>query len=167
MSDVDGDRSSSVFVEFRTSYVCQHEDLCVALSGSLDELGNWDVRNAVLAEETPEDSGHWQVAVELPAETSFEWKWVVIWRENLTAFRWEERSNRIYDTGYSDGYIRVKALWNIDGITWDDSDDNQLEELSKAIDTDQSENGSFISKIINWIGNRLWNMFNNILLIFR
>lgn len=76
-------------------------------------LANWEQSCALNpTDESPENSGKWIVTVNLPANVKFEWKWVVVWRENHTAFRWEERANRVTDVGEES--CKCHAPWNED-----------------------------------------------------
>lgn len=76
-------------------------------------LANWE-QNCALnpTDENPENSGKWIVTVNLPANVKFEWKWVVVWRENHNAFRWEERANRVTEVGEES--CKCHAPWNED-----------------------------------------------------
>lgn len=76
-------------------------------------LSNREHNHALfLTDENPENSGKWMVTVNLPANVKFEWKWVVVWRENHTAFRWEERANRVTEVGEES--CKCHAPWNDD-----------------------------------------------------
>lgn len=76
-------------------------------------LANWEQSCALNpTDESPENSGKWIVTVNLPANVKFEWKWVVVWRENHTAFRWEERANRVTEVGKES--CKCHAPWNED-----------------------------------------------------
>lgn len=76
-------------------------------------LANWEQSCALNpTDESPGNSGKWIVTVNLPANVKFEWKWVVVWRENHTAFRWEERANRVTDVGEES--CKCHAPWNED-----------------------------------------------------
>ncbi|CAC5400158.1 STBD1 [Mytilus coruscus] len=100
---------------------CQHLDsnICLAqnfnqrlaISGSLEILGKWSTEIAVIAEETSVNSGRWRANVEIPRNTSFEWKWVVIENDRSRVCRWEERSNRSLSSGTSPAHVR--SAWNL------------------------------------------------------
>ncbi|XP_056006463.1 starch-binding domain-containing protein 1-like [Ostrea edulis] len=104
----------TVWVQFRTHYVTNSEDLVLGITGSLPELGQWNVTRAVIADEIPKRSGEWIVLIELPVNVTFDWKWVVLSQENatMTAFRWEERGNR--RTVLQERGRRCYAAWNYD-----------------------------------------------------
>ncbi|XP_056006781.1 uncharacterized protein LOC125658659 [Ostrea edulis] len=107
-------KEKTVWVQFRTHYITNREDLVLCIAGSLPELGQWNVRRAVIADEIPNRSGEWVVLIELPANVTFDWKWVVLTQENatMTAFRWEERPNR--STEVQGQGLRCYAAWNYD-----------------------------------------------------
>ncbi|XP_048767369.2 uncharacterized protein LOC125674281 [Ostrea edulis] len=100
----------TVCISFETHYDTNTRGKCLAVCGSLDVLGNWDVKQAVMADEIPENSGKWIIAVKLPANVKFEWKWVVVWQETRTAFRWEECENRGTELEGHD--CKYYAPWN-------------------------------------------------------
>ncbi|XP_078335891.1 uncharacterized protein LOC111133408 isoform X1 [Crassostrea virginica] len=130
---------SLVWTQFSTNYAVEHENHVLAISGSLPALGQWNARKAVLADEYPENSGKWIVTVSLPANVKFEWKWVVIWRKNHTAFRWEERGNRVTELG--DQSCSYYAPWNgevssgtisqVPDGQWSNVDNEQVEKLAE------------------------------------
>lgn len=133
MNSTDG-----VNVCFDTQFNADIRTKYLAVCGSLDVLGNWEVDRAAVADETPENSGKWIVTVNLPANVKFEWKWVVVWRENQTAFRWEERANRVTEVGEES--CRCHAPWNDDATyetlshvsdgMWTPADNDQVEKLA-------------------------------------
>ncbi|XP_048745736.2 uncharacterized protein LOC125658503 [Ostrea edulis] len=104
----------TVWVQFRTHYVTNSEDLVLGITGSLPELGQWNARRAVLADEIPKRSGEWVVLIELPANVTFDWKWAVLSKKNapMTAYRWEERDNR--RTVLQGRGRRCYSAWNYD-----------------------------------------------------
>ncbi|CAG2240903.1 unnamed protein product [Mytilus edulis] len=96
---------------FETRYITQNVNQRLAVSGSLEILGNWSVETAVIAEETPANTGRWRVNVEIPRNTSFEWKWLVIENDRSRVYRWEERPNRSLSSGTSPAHVR--SAWNL------------------------------------------------------
>lgn len=46
----------SVWVQFKTHYVTQSEDFVLAITGSLPDLGQWNVTRAVVAGKLPYDT---------------------------------------------------------------------------------------------------------------
>ncbi|KAK3083987.1 hypothetical protein FSP39_006346 [Pinctada imbricata] len=146
------DEDEFVWLQFETKYLVPDVLCCLAVCGSIRELGYWDVRHAVIADEKPKDSGNWIVSVFLPTSVNIEWKWVVLHRETRHVIRWEERYNRWYHTGYRSG--RILASWNRDhafrpapsgnGMEWDKDDSNQLEELIHCLEnqTNKAEESS-------------------------
>ncbi|XP_056006814.1 starch-binding domain-containing protein 1-like [Ostrea edulis] len=135
-------KEKTVWVQFRTHYVTNSEDLVLGITGSLPELGQWNVTRAVVADEIPKSSGEWVVLIELTANVTFDWKWVVLSQENatMTAFRWEERDNR--STELQGQGQRCYAAWNddaayeiipkfpVDEWKWMDDGDQDDEEQS-------------------------------------
>ncbi|XP_056016868.1 aspartic acid-rich protein-like [Ostrea edulis] len=104
----------TVWVQFRVHFVTNSENLVLGITGSLPELGQWNVTRAVVADEIPKSSGEWIVLIQLPANVTFDWKWVVLSQKNatITAFRWEERDNR--RTELEEQGRRCYAAWNYD-----------------------------------------------------
>ncbi|XP_071177711.1 uncharacterized protein [Mytilus edulis] len=96
---------------FETRYITQNVNQRLAVSGSLEILGNWSVETAVIAEETPANTGRWRANVEIPRNTSFEWKWLVIENDRSRVYRWEERPNRSLSSGTSPAHVR--SAWNL------------------------------------------------------
>ncbi|XP_062587696.1 starch-binding domain-containing protein 1-like [Saccostrea cucullata] len=154
-----------VWTTFQTEFVVQHEEHVVAISGSLVEIGQWNIRQALMLDEKPENSGKWIVSLHVPANVKFEWKWVVVWRNTRIAFRWEERQNRVTEVGER-GFV-CHAYWNCDptyeflpespsintdkGDNWTAEDDKLLEKLpdDETLDDKQSRKNVFV--IANYI----------------
>lgn len=103
--------TESVSFVFETRYITQNVNQRLAVSGSLEILGNWSVETAVIAEETPANTGRWRANVEIPRNTSFEWKWLVIENDRSRVYRWEERPNRSLSSGTSPAHVR--SAWNL------------------------------------------------------
>ncbi|XP_033747463.1 uncharacterized protein LOC117332598 [Pecten maximus] len=102
-------RANFVSYLFEISYVVQNTHDRLALCGSIEELGTWQLEGAAHAKEFPPKSGTWFAAVELPSKSEFNWKWVVLDEENY-AVRWEERPPRHHRTGVCHG--RLQTFWN-------------------------------------------------------
>ncbi|XP_061162781.1 uncharacterized protein LOC133172000 isoform X2 [Saccostrea echinata] len=146
-----------VWLGIACDYMLPDNNLALAISGSIKEFGNWNIKDAKIADEKPENSGKWIVSVHLPANVKFEWKWVVVWRNTRIAFRWEERQNRVTEVGES-GFMCI-AYWNCDPIyeplpeslsdTWTVEDDKRLEKLAgeEALEDTQSRKSVIASYI--------------------
>ncbi|CAC5400164.1 unnamed protein product [Mytilus coruscus] len=91
--------TENVSFVFETRYITQNVNQRLAISGSLEILGNWSVETAVIAEETPVNSGRWRANVEIPRNTS------------SRVYRWEERPNRSLSSGTSPAHVR--SAWNL------------------------------------------------------
>lgn len=155
MNSADGIR-----VSFETQFNADTQTKYLAVCGSLDVLGNWEVERAVVADESPENSGKWIVTVNLPANVKFEWKWVVVWRENHTAFRWEERANRVTEVGKES--CKCHAPWNedttyktlpqvSDGVMWTSEDDGHVEKLADDPVPDDPQGYPIVGSISSYI----------------
>lgn len=103
--------AQTVSFVFETRYVTQNVDERLAISGSINALGNWNFADAILGKEIPRNSGRWLVAVELPENIQFEWKWLVISKKKTQVFRWEERPNRSLTSGTRPTHVR--SVWNL------------------------------------------------------
>lgn len=155
MNSADGIR-----ISFETQFNADTQTKYLAVCGSLDVLGNWEVERAVVADESPENSGKWIVTVNLPANVKFEWKWVVVWRENHTAFRWEERANRVTEVGEES--CKCHAPWNedatyktlpqvSDGVMWTSEDDGHVEKLADDPVPDDPQGYPIVGSISSYI----------------
>ena len=101
--------TDKVTLTFETDYVADNGRR-VALIGSLPQLGAWQPKHSVLAEQQPQNSGHWKVRVVLPENTPFLWKWILISSDRGNVYRWEECENRKCSSGRSNGCWEAK--WN-------------------------------------------------------
>ncbi|XP_062597565.1 uncharacterized protein LOC134258990 [Saccostrea cucullata] len=81
------------------------ENLALAVTGSIPQLGNWNLEEALIAEEVPMHPGKWVVEVKLPIGTIFHYKWVVVWRDSLRPFAWEDVGRRLTHIRESGIYI--------------------------------------------------------------
>lgn len=68
----------------------------IKLSGSIEQLGDWDPDDAIAlsASEYTESDNLWHVTVDLPAGTTFEYKYIRV--ESDESVEWETTSNRVY-----------------------------------------------------------------------
>lgn len=75
----------------------------IKLSGSIEQLGDWDTDDAVAlsSSEYTESDNLWYVMVDLPAGTSFEYKYIRV--ESDGSVEWETASNRVYTVPSSCG----------------------------------------------------------------
>ncbi|XP_062586017.1 uncharacterized protein LOC134247702 [Saccostrea cucullata] len=105
------------FGSFRVEIQCHlenlHHNLALAVTGSIPHLGNWNLNDALIAEEVPIKSGRWVVGVKLPAGVQFQYKWVILWRDTLIPFLWEDGPNR---TVQIKGSGRCLDIWNKGGV---------------------------------------------------
>ncbi|XP_062590411.1 starch-binding domain-containing protein 1-like isoform X2 [Saccostrea cucullata] len=160
-----------VGLEIVCDYMLPDNNLALAISGSIKEFGGWNIKEAKIADEKPENSGKWIVSLHLPANVKFEWKWVVVWRNTRIAFRWEERQNRVTEVG--EHSFVCHAYWNSDptyeflpespsmntdkGDNWTTEDDKQLEKLAdnETLEDKQSHKSvyfiaSYIGYLVSW-----------------
>ncbi|XP_051269335.1 uncharacterized protein stbd1 [Dicentrarchus labrax] len=96
----------NVNVTFCVHYFTQSPYQTVAVTGNLQELGNW--KGFVPLERSKD--GHWATVVSLPAESHVEWKFVVVDKGEVC--RWEECGNRLLDTGFGDDLL-VQKWWGL------------------------------------------------------
>ncbi|XP_041378667.1 uncharacterized protein LOC121390850 isoform X2 [Gigantopelta aegis] len=101
--------ANRVTLTFETDYGTGNSGR-VALIGSIPELGAWEPKQCILAEEQPRNSNHWATRVVLPENTTILWKWIIVSPDRENVYRWEECENRKCSTGRSDG--RWEAKWN-------------------------------------------------------
>lgn len=78
--------------------------------GSLREIGCWNPSRCVVAKPNSRDEDTLVAAVKLPANSFFEWKWVVVSPDRSAVYRWEDRENQNTVTGKMDGCFRND--WN-------------------------------------------------------
>ncbi|MEV0977889.1 carbohydrate-binding module family 20 domain-containing protein [Streptomyces sp. NPDC049915] len=90
------------FNEAKTTVVGQN----VYLTGSLPALGNWSTSSAIKL--SPTNYPTWSAAVSIPANTSFEYKYIV--KDGAGNVTWESGSNRTYATGAS-GTVTLNDTW--------------------------------------------------------
>ena len=101
--------SSEVRVLFLV-HVPTHDPVaqCLALTGSHDVMGGWNTDNAVIAEYV--GAATWQVALYLPSDETFQWKWLMLSREAKEVLKQEEGPNRELTTLNDD--LSVECFWN-------------------------------------------------------
>ncbi|XP_053559380.1 starch-binding domain-containing protein 1 [Bombina bombina] len=92
-----------VKVDFKVHYYTQSDSQVIAVIGDHEQLGGWEVYVPL----TYEKDGFWSHSVALPADTSVEWKFVMV--ENGKIKRWEECSNRNLQTEHDD--IEANLNW--------------------------------------------------------
>ena len=108
-------RIQCVDITFETDYIVENADnMCLAVSGTLPELGSWEVAECLLARETRPGSSKWRVTATLPASQDFSWKWVVVTPDRSRVIRWEEIDNRDEQSGTKTRVIF--AAWNGDAV---------------------------------------------------
>jgi len=78
----------------------------VYLVGSIPALGDWDTATAIQL--SPQDYPDWSVSVDLPADTSFQYKFIV--KDGSGNVTWEDGANRSYTTGGS-GSVTLADTW--------------------------------------------------------
>ena len=102
---------SDVTITFQTEYAVEDSDvLCLAVAGSVPELGRWNVADCLTATESPKGSGKWSVSVFMAPGQRFFWKWVVVSRDRTRVIRWEHINNREQTIG--DESITLQAQWD-------------------------------------------------------
>ncbi|KAJ5150855.1 glycoside hydrolase superfamily [Penicillium canariense] len=86
----------------------------IYISGSISELGSWDVDNAVAlsADEYTSSNNLWYVVVTIPVGTSFQYKFIEK-TDGSTSVTWESDPNRSYTvpSGCSGSTATVAATW--------------------------------------------------------
>lgn len=86
----------------------------IYISGSISELGDWDTTNAVALSASSYTSSNplWNVVVDIPAGTSFEYKYIKE-TDGSSSVTWESDPNRSYTvpTGCSASTATVTATW--------------------------------------------------------
>ncbi|XP_061196704.1 uncharacterized protein LOC133204980 [Saccostrea echinata] len=102
-------RLGLVRVELECQCEVPQDQLALAVTGSIPQLGNWNLKDALIAEQVPMHSGKWVVGVKLPAGLDFQYKWVIVWRDSLSPFLWEDGANRFTHIEESGRYI---CAWN-------------------------------------------------------
>ena len=102
---------SEVTITFQIEYVVTDSDaMCLAVSGSIPELGNWSAADCKLATEFPKGSGKWSVSISVPHGQRFYWKWVIVSRDRTRVIRWEHIDNREQTVGNESRIIQ--ASWD-------------------------------------------------------
>ncbi|KAH3723232.1 hypothetical protein Pelo_18063 [Pelomyxa schiedti] len=107
VSEIMGFHKRPPRITFRTHYLFANPNHGLAVVGNLPELGNWRISNRGRMHSVNE-RGWWETTVAVPAETWFTWKMVVCDGEQIV--RWEERLNRVSDTGREDTIFT--RMWN-------------------------------------------------------
>jgi hypothetical protein len=71
-----------------TEYFLEEDDyFTIGVLGSITALGGWRVSKTVLAVQDPSRKGRWVLEVQLPCNTTFQWKWVVCNRQRTHIYR--------------------------------------------------------------------------------
>ena len=100
-----------VTITFETEYMVNDSDvLCLAVSGSIPELGSWSAADSRIATESPKGSGKWSVSMLMTPGQQFFWKWVVVSRDRTRVVRWEHIDNREQTVG--DESVIIQAQWD-------------------------------------------------------
>ena len=81
---------------------------CLALTGSHGAMGGWNTDRALVAEYV--GAATWQVALYLPSDETFRWKWLMLSREAKEVLKQEDDPNRELTTLNDD--ISVECFWN-------------------------------------------------------
>ncbi|OCU00072.1 uncharacterized protein LOC108711198 [Xenopus laevis] len=95
--------SHNIKVDFKVHYITHSDTQWVAVIGNHENLGGWET----LVPLKSGKDGFWSHSVILPADTSVEWKFVMV--ENGKIKRWEECCNRSLTTGHDD--VEAHELW--------------------------------------------------------
>ena len=109
---------NDVKIMFRTRYVLNDSNHCLAVIGSIPELGRWRVDRCLLAFEDPEGSGKWGISMSMYALTCFSWKWIVVPRDMTRVLRWEEINNREQKIECTYDSAIIYAPWNAPASVW-------------------------------------------------
>ncbi|KAI2651594.1 Starch-binding domain-containing protein 1 [Labeo rohita] len=97
--------SQTVNVTFRIHYITYSSSQLVAVTGSLQELGNWE-RFVPLQKAK---DGFWANTVSLPVESQVEWKFILV--EDGRISRWEECGNRFLFLTSQDEDVYLDKCW--------------------------------------------------------
>eukprot|EP01105_Mastigella_eilhardi_P027546 TRINITY_DN8539_c0_g1_i2.p1 TRINITY_DN8539_c0_g1~~TRINITY_DN8539_c0_g1_i2.p1 ORF type:complete len:327 (-),score=65.25 TRINITY_DN8539_c0_g1_i2:144-1124(-) len=101
-------------ITFHTHYAVPVTNPCLALAvvGNCAELGMWrlDGTQGVMHRAGGTGGDWWEATVALPPDQWFSWKLVVVDMLRGVIMRWEERINRVNDTGRTDHVMHV--TWN-------------------------------------------------------
>ena len=81
---------------------------CLALTGSHEAMGEWNTDRAVIAEYV--GAATWQVALFLPSDETFHYKWLMLSREAKDVLKQEDEPNRELTTMNDD--LSVECFWN-------------------------------------------------------
>ncbi|XP_075060285.1 starch-binding domain-containing protein 1 [Mixophyes fleayi] len=93
----------SVDFGFKVHYITHSDSQCIAVTGDHEKLGEWETSVPL----TYVKDGFWSHSITLPADTSVEWKFVMV--ENGKIKRWEECNNRCLKTAHDD--IETQQWW--------------------------------------------------------
>ena len=102
--------SNAIKVVFITEYAVNDDDACLVISGSIPELGSWNLAKSLWVREVPERSGKWISILITTPHQQFSWKWVVISKDRLRAIRWENINNR--EQTIDNESVILQAPWN-------------------------------------------------------
>ncbi|XP_073680463.1 uncharacterized protein stbd1 [Garra rufa] len=97
--------SQAVDVTFRIHYITYSPSQLVAVTGSLQELGDWE-RFVPLQKAK---DGFWANTISLPVESQVEWKFVLV--EDGRISRWEECGNRYLFLTSQDEDVYLDKCW--------------------------------------------------------
>ncbi|XP_067680064.1 uncharacterized protein [Haliotis asinina] len=75
----------------------------VALLGSSRELGRWKLERQLIAKTSSSESDVWEVSVELPVSSSFEWSWLVA--DDKKVIFWDPAQDRRTQLSYHEGVM--------------------------------------------------------------
>ncbi|XP_067680086.1 uncharacterized protein [Haliotis asinina] len=82
----------------------------VALLGSIRQLGRWTLEKQLIAKASSSESNVWEVSVELPVSSSFEWSWLVA--DDKKVLFWDPAQDRRSRLSYHEGVMY--ASWGRD-----------------------------------------------------
>ncbi|XP_072107994.1 uncharacterized protein stbd1 [Mobula birostris] len=94
---------NNISVSFNVHYMTCSNSQILAVTGNHESLGQWE--NYVPLK--PNKDGFWSDTIQLPANSRFEWKYVVV--ENGKIWRWEECPNRYLETSHED--MEIYQCW--------------------------------------------------------
>ena len=102
--------SNPIKVVFLTEYAVNDADACLVISGSISELGSWNLTESLWVREVPKGSGKWISVLITTPHKQFSWKWVVISKDRSRAIRWENTRNR--EQTIDNESVILQAPWN-------------------------------------------------------
>ncbi|GJQ12325.1 hypothetical protein GpartN1_g4724.t1 [Galdieria partita] len=72
------------------------DNAVLAICGSTQALGNWNLDGAKYLEREPSSEGLWKTKLKLP-HTQLEYKYLILSKQDSVLIRWESRWNRNLD----------------------------------------------------------------------